>query len=67
MFKYEFDDSEKEMVQLHEILNNIINENKQDIMDKVVPVLEKKFSKKAISIINSVIYDRYEQLFRDEA
>jgi len=55
------------MVQLHEILNNIINENTQDIMDKVVPALEKKFSETAISVINSVIYDRYEQLFPDEA
>jgi len=66
MFKYEFDDSEKEMIQLHEILNNVINENKQDILDKVIPALEKKLSEIAISIINSVIYDRYEQLFPDE-
>jgi len=66
-FKYDFDESEKEMSQLHEALNNIVNENEQDIINKVKPALEKKVSETVISIINYVIYDRYEQLFPDEA
>jgi len=66
-FNYEFDKSEKEMVQLHEILSNTIIENKQDIINKVTPALEKKISEVAILVINKAFYNRYEQLFPDEA
>ncbi|KYM82032.1 hypothetical protein ALC53_07516 [Atta colombica] len=67
MFKYKFDDSEKDLVQLHEALTNIINENEKDIFIKVKPALEEAVSKLVITVINNVVRNRFEQLFPNEA
>lgn len=62
-FDFEFDDSEKQLVQLHEVLTNIVNENKQDIIDKFKPKVEEVISKLLIEVANNVTYNRYELLF----
>ncbi|KAG5327777.1 TAKT protein, partial [Pseudoatta argentina] len=66
-FKYEFDDSEKNLVQLHEALTNIINENEKDIIIKVKPALEEAVSKLIITVVNNVVRSRFEQLFPNKA
>ncbi|XP_011705003.1 PREDICTED: uncharacterized protein LOC105460268, partial [Wasmannia auropunctata] len=65
-FKFEFDDSEKDMVQLHEILSQTINDNQQDIINKVKPIFEKKFSEVVMTVANKIAYNRKEQLFPDK-
>jgi len=66
LFSYDFDDSEKDLVQLHEVIKNTINENEKEIITKVKPSLEGAMSKVGISVINNIIHNRYEQLFPDE-
>ena len=55
------------MVQLHEALTNIVNENEKDIIIKVKPALEEAVSKLIITIVNNVVRNRFEQLFPNEA
>lgn len=62
-FSFKFDDSEKDLVQLHEILSNTINENKQEIINVLKPVVEESISKLVIEVTNNLTYNRYEQLF----
>ncbi|XP_011706219.1 PREDICTED: uncharacterized protein LOC105461421, partial [Wasmannia auropunctata] len=59
-FKFDFDESEKDLVYLYEAIKNTINENVNDIINIVTPVLEKKVSELMISIINKVTYNRFE-------
>ncbi|XP_018365461.1 PREDICTED: uncharacterized protein LOC108762784 [Trachymyrmex cornetzi] len=66
-FKYVFDDSEKDLVQLHEALSNVVNENEKDIIIKVKPALEEAVSKLIITVVNNIFRNRYEQLFPNEA
>lgn len=66
-FKYKFDDSEKDLVQLHEALTNIVTENEKDIISKVKPVIEEAISKLIITVFNKVVRNRFEQLFPNEA
>ncbi|XP_071555953.1 uncharacterized protein [Temnothorax nylanderi] len=65
-FNYEFDDSEKDLVQLHEVMRNTISESEKDIVIKVKPKLEEIVSKLAMSVINNISYNRYDQLFPAE-
>ncbi|TGZ50586.1 uncharacterized protein [Temnothorax longispinosus] len=65
-FNYEFDDSEKDLVQLHEVMRNTISESEKDIIIKVKPKLEEVVSKLSMSVINTILYDRYDQLFLAE-
>ncbi|KAL6255409.1 hypothetical protein P5V15_013744 [Pogonomyrmex californicus] len=62
-FIYKFDESEKEMIQLHEIISNVIQNDKKNIVSKVKPALEETVTKHIISILNDVFYTRYEELF----
>ena len=57
----------KDLVQLHEALTNIVNENEKDIIIKVKPALEEAVSKLIITIVNNVVRNRFEQLFPNEA
>ncbi|KYM94239.1 hypothetical protein ALC62_15147, partial [Cyphomyrmex costatus] len=66
-FKYKFDDSEKDLVQLHEAISNVINESEKDVISKVTPALEETVSKLVISVVNNVTLHRFEQLFPNEA
>ncbi|XP_011705213.1 PREDICTED: uncharacterized protein LOC105460456, partial [Wasmannia auropunctata] len=43
-FKVEFDNSEKDLVQLHEAIRQVVNDNQQELINKIEPVMEKKFS-----------------------
>jgi len=65
-FKYEFDNSEKNLVQLHEALTSTIRENEKDIISKVKPQLEETTSKIIMSLFNKVAINRAAQLFPKE-
>ena len=65
-FDYKFDENEIELVQFHEIINNIVNNNKQIIIDKVIPIYEKKFSEIFIQLFNNIIQSNYEKFFSEE-
>ncbi|XP_011704921.1 PREDICTED: uncharacterized protein LOC105460179 [Wasmannia auropunctata] len=63
-FNYEFDETEKELVDLHKILNNVVTTNEEEMRRKVIPSLEKEISKKMISIFNDMFrHTRYEEIF----
>jgi len=66
-FNYKFDDSEKDLVQLHEILNSTIKSNEKDIVDRIKSAMEETFSKMVILISNNITRSGYEQLFPEEA
>jgi len=66
LVNYDFDDSEKDLVQLHEVIRNTISGNEKEIIRIVKPSLEEAVSKAGISFINNLIHNRYEQLFPDE-
>ncbi|XP_071555957.1 uncharacterized protein [Temnothorax nylanderi] len=66
-FNYKFDESEKELVQLHQALSNVVDSNSKDIIAKVEPVLEAKISEIIISIFNNMARSNYEILFPEEA
>ncbi|XP_036141055.1 uncharacterized protein LOC105835004 [Monomorium pharaonis] len=66
-FNYEFDESEKDLHELHKIFIEIINKNLQEIINIVTPKLEKTMSKLLIFVTNTIVYNRFEQLFPDEA
>ncbi|KAL0101146.1 hypothetical protein PUN28_018773 [Cardiocondyla obscurior] len=66
-FVYEFDDSEKDLVQLHEVMRNTISENENDILKKVRPALEQIVSKTLLSLVNKITVNRFEELFPDQA
>ncbi|XP_036144284.1 uncharacterized protein LOC118646098 [Monomorium pharaonis] len=66
-FNYEFDESEKNLNQLHEVFTKIINDNSQEIINIITPKLEETLSKLFIFVFNTIVYNRFEQLFPDEA
>lgn len=62
-FDFDFDDTEQNLAQFHEVMRNTINENKQDVIVKFVPNAEEAVSKLLIRIANNITYDKFEQLF----
>jgi len=64
--KYDFDDSEKNSVELLEIIKHFVNENEKEFIKITLPVIERTISNLVISIVNNVTYNRYEQLFPEE-
>jgi len=66
-FKYKFDDSEKELLQLHQAISNVVDSNTQDIIDKVRPVIEERISQIIISLFNGISRSNYEKLFPENA
>lgn len=66
-FKYEFDESEKELVQLHQAFNNVIENNTKDIINIIIPIFEKKISQLFISNFDSLIHSNYEKFFPEKA
>ncbi|XP_036143724.1 uncharacterized protein LOC118644140 [Monomorium pharaonis] len=64
-FNYTFDESEKDLVTLHRVFVKTINENTEEIINIVTPKLEERISKLMISVINTIVYNRFEQLFPD--
>ncbi|XP_011689932.1 PREDICTED: uncharacterized protein LOC105451267 [Wasmannia auropunctata] len=65
-FKIEFDNSEKDLVQLHEAIRQVVNDNQQEVLNKIEPVMEKKFSEIIMSVVNKITYNRIEQVFPDK-
>ncbi|XP_011708007.1 PREDICTED: uncharacterized protein LOC105462847 [Wasmannia auropunctata] len=64
-FKANFDDSQQDLVQLNEVLRQTVTANQQEILNVMVPKIEKKISELIMSIMNKIIYNRKEQLFPD--
>jgi len=65
LVSYDFDEREKNLVLL-EVIKNVVNENKKEIINIGKPVIEEALSNLIISIVNNVTYNRYEQLFPEE-
>ncbi|EGI62098.1 hypothetical protein G5I_09612 [Acromyrmex echinatior] len=65
-FDYKFDESEIKLVQLNEIINYVVNDNKQKVFDKIIPVFEKKFSEIFIQLFNFITQSNYEEFFPEE-
>ncbi|XP_011631201.1 uncharacterized protein LOC105423224 [Pogonomyrmex barbatus] len=65
-YDYKFDDSEKNMVELHKILSDTIKQNEKEIFDKIIPALEEKVSTIIIPLFNNITYSKYEELFPEE-
>ncbi|XP_011879930.1 PREDICTED: uncharacterized protein LOC105568682 [Vollenhovia emeryi] len=66
-FTYEFDDNEKNLVQLHQAIRHTVSENEKEILRKIKPLIEENVSKLVIEIGNNVTYNRFYQLFPDVA
>ncbi|XP_036139109.1 uncharacterized protein LOC118644531 [Monomorium pharaonis] len=64
---YKFDESEKNLDQLHKVFIKTINENTEEIINIITPKIEEAVSKLLIFVINTIVYNRFEQLFPDEA
>ncbi|XP_039304676.1 protein takeout isoform X1 [Solenopsis invicta] len=67
-FSFEFNDEEEgSSQQLHKILSQIINDNSKEIINMFKPIVEEMISKLILSIFNKITYNRFKQLFPDEA
>lgn len=62
-FKYKFNDNKKELVQLHKVFHDVIDNNEEEIFNTVKLVLEERFSRIIISIFNKITFYNYEELF----
>lgn len=65
-FKYKFDESEKELVQLHQALSNVVDSNKNDIINSFMRAVEEKVSQLLISNFNITRFN-YEKFFPKKA
>ncbi|XP_011705579.1 PREDICTED: uncharacterized protein LOC105460784 isoform X1 [Wasmannia auropunctata] len=65
-FTFEFDNSMKDLIQLHEGIRQVVNNNQQDFLNIIEPVMEKKISEIIVSVINKITYKRMEQVFPDK-
>ncbi|KYM94241.1 PREDICTED: uncharacterized protein LOC108781485 [Cyphomyrmex costatus] len=65
--EYTFDDSEKELVQLHEAIKNVVESNTNDIINIVKAPIEEKISQIVIYIFNTISHSNYEKLFSENA
>lgn len=66
-FDHEFDEKEKELVNVHQIFNDIVNNNEEEILRKVKPVIEEKISTRIISVFNKLLRQNYfEELFPEQ-
>ncbi|XP_012542082.2 uncharacterized protein LOC105839959 [Monomorium pharaonis] len=66
-FNYEFDETEKNLAQLYEVIKKTVDENNKEIINIVKQKLEGVVSKLFIFVFNTVVHNRFEQLFPDEA
>ena len=66
-YGFQFDDEEEESSQLYDVLRKTINDNAKEIINKIKPSLEEALLKLFMSVWNKVVYNRFEQLFPDNA
>lgn len=60
-FNHQFDEKEKVT---HQIFNDVLFSNKEEILRKVKPVIEEKISTRIISVCNNILrQNRFEELF----
>ncbi|KAL0101152.1 hypothetical protein PUN28_018777 [Cardiocondyla obscurior] len=61
-----FDEGEKDLGQLNEILSSFLGSNQQEFINKVKPSIEKEISEKIIVIANTILkHFTYDELFPD--
>ena len=65
--EYIFDESEKELVQLHQAIKNVIDNNTEDIINIVVAQIEEKISQIIIDTFNTISRSNYDKLFGKNA
>lgn len=65
-FKYKFNDNEKELVQLHEIIDDVVAKNKEDVLGAVKSAVQERISRLIISIFNNLAHSNYEKLFPEK-
>ncbi|KYN40092.1 hypothetical protein ALC56_05500 [Trachymyrmex septentrionalis] len=61
--EYTFDESEKDLVQLHQAIKSVVDSNTTDIINIVMAALEEKLSQLIIYIFNTISRSNYEELF----
>ncbi|XP_012536725.1 uncharacterized protein LOC118646180 [Monomorium pharaonis] len=64
-FEYKFDETEKNLVELHQAISNVVDGNKQDILVSVKPAIEKRISETIILLFNNINRFNYEKLFSE--
>ncbi|KYN02903.1 hypothetical protein ALC62_06302 [Cyphomyrmex costatus] len=62
-FKHKFNDDTEELAQLHSILNDVIANNKKDVIYAIKLAMEETVSKIIISIFNVIARSNYEEIF----
>lgn len=62
-FKYKFNENEKELIELHKILDDIVDNNSKEFNRIVRDVVEERASNLTISIFNKIAFSNYEKLF----
>lgn len=65
--EYVFDESEKELVQLHQAIKSVVDSNTEDIINIVKAALEEKISQIIIYTFNTISRSNYEKLFGENA
>ncbi|XP_011064370.1 PREDICTED: uncharacterized protein LOC105152043 [Acromyrmex echinatior] len=66
-FIYKIDERRKELADFYKIVKDIINNNKEVIVKKVKPSIEKEISENVISVLNYVFRRiNYEELFPEK-
>ncbi|EGI59297.1 hypothetical protein G5I_12553 [Acromyrmex echinatior] len=65
--EYIFDESEKELVHLHQAIKNVVDNNTEDIINIVVAEVEEKISQIIIDAFNTISRSNYEKLFGKNA
>ncbi|KYN16236.1 hypothetical protein ALC57_11522 [Trachymyrmex cornetzi] len=65
--EYVFDESEKELVQLHQAIKSVVDSNTEDIINTVKAAIEEKLSQIIIYVFNTISHSSYEKLFSENA
>lgn len=65
-YRITFDESEKNLVELHKIFNTILDDNKDIIINTVMPIIEKEISKQVIELFNNITQYNYEEFFPEK-
>ncbi|XP_011879800.1 PREDICTED: uncharacterized protein LOC105568604 [Vollenhovia emeryi] len=62
---YKFDESQKELAQFYQIVKDVVNQDKENIIKKLKPTVEEIFAKEIIAVMNEMLRNHFEALFPD--
>ncbi|XP_039306778.1 uncharacterized protein LOC113003879 [Solenopsis invicta] len=62
-FEYTFLETGKELRQLHQVLTNVVDSSKKDVVRTIKPIIEQKFAQLVLLIFNGIARSNYEKLF----